>query len=81
MQVFKEMNKGSESEKEVTIERLQKGRYRNVRDTARAKFRPMNLLLMPSQENVENYMGDFKGQPWKWRTSLPSYTTDQESST
>lgn len=37
IQVFKEMNKGSESEKEVTPERLHKGRYRNIRDIARAK--------------------------------------------
>lgn len=37
IEVFKEMNKGSESEKEVTPERLHKGRYRNIRDIARAK--------------------------------------------
>lgn len=36
---------------------------------------------MPSQENVENHMGGFKGQAWKWHISLLSYTTDQKSIT
>lgn len=68
MQMFKEVSKGSELEKEVTMERLHKGRFRNrrtVRDLARARLRSINLLLMHFLENVENHMGDFNGLAWK----------------
>lgn len=71
--MFKEVNKGSESEKEVTTERLDKERHRNernIRHTARARLRSVNLLLTHSQENVEDHMGAFKGQAWKWHTLI-----------